>query len=84
MAEQERPPFLILSAAVQTYAWGKRGYNSEAGRLKSCGDEHFTIDEEQTYAEVRHVLVFPRSPDNHSMSCTIFHIHSNTCIHVSG
>ena len=63
MAEQGRPPFLILSAAVQTYAWGKRGYNSEAGRLKSCGDEHFTIDEEQTYAEVS-ALASPHSPAN--------------------
>ena len=46
------PPFLVLSPALQTYAWGKKGHNSEACRLKSCGDPDFQVDETQTYAEV--------------------------------
>ena len=49
----QRPPFLVLSPAVQTYAWGKKGYQSEACRLKACGDSDFEVDESQTYAEVR-------------------------------
>ena len=51
MADQ-KPPFLILSPAIQTYAWGKKGYQSEVCRLKACGDRDFQVDENQTYAEV--------------------------------
>ena len=46
-----RPPFLKLSCAVQTYAWGKVGPESEVAKLKS-GDPSFTVNKEQTYAEV--------------------------------
>ena len=46
-----RPPFLKLSCAVQTYAWGKVGAESEVAKLKS-GDPSFTVNKEQTYAEV--------------------------------
>jgi mannose-6-phosphate isomerase len=48
----DKPPFLVLSPAVQTYAWGKKGYQSEACRLKACGDSDFEVDESQTYAEL--------------------------------
>ncbi len=46
------PFFLKLSCAVQTYAWGKRGGESEVARLKKGGDPGFVVDEEQNYAEV--------------------------------
>lgn len=48
----EKPPFLVLSPALQTYAWGKRGSQSAACRLKASADPDFTPDENQTYAEV--------------------------------
>lgn len=49
----EKPPFLVLSPALQTYAWGKRGSQSEACNLKAGGEPDFVPDEKQTYAEVR-------------------------------
>ena len=58
----QRPPFLVLSPAVQTYAWGKKGYQSEVCRLKACGDSDFEVDESQTYAEVRLLLPFRPLP----------------------
>ena len=44
--------FLKLSCAVQTYAWGKVGRDSEVARLKS-GDPAFQLQEKQPYSEVR-------------------------------
>ena len=37
------PAFLKLSCAVQNYAWGKVGMESEVARLRS-GDPAFTVD----------------------------------------
>ena len=53
-----KPDFLRLSCAVQTYAWGKVGLESEVARLKKSeeGDD-FALDEKQTYAEVRSSIV---------------------------
>ena len=47
----DRPPFLRLSCAVQTYAWGKVGLAGEVARLKSS-DPGFSVKEGQPYAEV--------------------------------
>lgn len=48
-----KPDYLKLSCVVQTYAWGKVGLESEVARLKKGGEgDHFTVDNEQTYAEV--------------------------------
>ena len=52
------PPFLVLSPALQTYAWGKKGSRSEACRLKAFGDNDFEVDEHQTYAEVRFEIAY--------------------------
>lgn len=53
MVSEQRPAFLVLSPALQTYAWGKKGSDSEACKLKASGDHEFEPDEDQTYAEVR-------------------------------
>ncbi len=47
----DRPPFLKLSCAVQTYAWGKVGLAGEVAKLKNT-DPGFSVEEEQPYAEV--------------------------------
>ena len=47
-----QPPYLRLSCAVQKYAWGKLGMAGEVARLKVAGDPRFTLEEDQTYAEV--------------------------------
>lgn len=47
----ERPSFLKLSCAVQTYAWGKVGENGEVAKLKMA-DPGFSLDKEKPYAEV--------------------------------
>ena len=52
-----KPPFLILSPALQTYAWGRKGQQGEACRLKSYAERDFEVDENQTYAEVRVLCV---------------------------
>jgi len=49
---------LLLKCAVQTYAWGKRGSNSEVARLMKTADDSFVIDENMTYAEVMYLLIF--------------------------
>ena len=43
--------FLRLSCAVQNYAWGKVGSESEVARLKS-GEPGFIVNQDQPYAEV--------------------------------
>lgn len=48
------PLYLHLSCDVQLYAWGKVGLESEVALLKSSAEpSSFTVDEQQTYAEVR-------------------------------
>lgn len=47
----DRPPFLKLSCAVQTYAWGKVGLAGEVAKLKNT-DPGFSVEEEQPYAEL--------------------------------
>ena len=42
----------LLKCAIQTYAWGKKGSDSEVARLMKSADERFSIDENTTYAEV--------------------------------
>ncbi len=50
----KKPDFLKLSCVVQTYAWGKVGFQSEVARLKKSGEgDSFVVDENQTYAEVK-------------------------------
>ena len=50
---EKKLDFLKLSCAVQTYAWGKVGLDSEVARLKKSGEgDAFVVDEKQTYAEV--------------------------------
>jgi len=44
----------LLKCAMQTYAWGKRGCNSEVARLMKNADNSFVIDDNTTYAEVVH------------------------------
>ena len=57
----EKPPFLVLSPALQTYAWGKKGSQSEACSLKASADPDFVTDENQTYAEVGKIMPGPVS-----------------------
>lgn len=42
----------LLKCAVQTYAWGKLGPDSEVAKLSECGNEDFTVDEDTPYAEL--------------------------------
>ena len=42
----------LLKCAVQTYAWGKQGSNSEVARLMRNADDGFVVNENTTYAEV--------------------------------
>ncbi|KAG8440299.1 hypothetical protein GDO86_006166 [Hymenochirus boettgeri] len=46
------PRVFLLSCAVQDYAWGKLGSNSEVARLWSKGDKERPIDPEKPYAEL--------------------------------
>ncbi|XP_055518501.1 mannose-6-phosphate isomerase [Leucoraja erinacea] len=41
-----------LKCAVQHYAWGKVGLDSEVAKLVSCNDSSVVIDEEKPYAEL--------------------------------
>ncbi|PSN37566.1 Mannose-6-phosphate isomerase [Blattella germanica] len=41
-----------LRCAVQQYAWGKYGQNSEVAALNSNGDPDFMIDDDMPYAEL--------------------------------
>lgn len=41
-----------LRCAVQQYAWGKQGRQSEAALLNSSGDPDFLIDDDMYYAEL--------------------------------
>jgi len=51
----DSPAFLKLSCAVQNYAWGKVGMESEVARLRS-GDPGFTLDPQLPYAEVGGII----------------------------
>ena len=46
------PLYFHLSCAVQTYAWGKIGDDSEVARLKSSAEPQFIVDSKTPYAEV--------------------------------
>lgn len=46
-----------LTCAVQNYAWGKVGSDSEVAQLVVGGDPLAVIDEGRPYAEVRVPLV---------------------------
>ncbi|XP_059177855.1 mannose-6-phosphate isomerase-like isoform X2 [Physella acuta] len=46
------PQVFELKCAVQQYAWGKIGQDSEVARLKSSVDSTFKVDPETTYAEL--------------------------------
>lgn len=52
------PPVFPLSCAVQHYAWGKMGSNSEVARLLASSDPQARISEDKPYAEVRPGLYF--------------------------
>ena len=52
MEKECRPHYLRLSCAVQNYAWGKVGLESEVARLM-CGDPAFSLDKALPYSEVR-------------------------------
>ena len=41
-----------LRCAVQQYAWGKYGLNSEVAQLNGHGDPDFLVDETSPYAEL--------------------------------
>lgn len=51
-SEERRPYYLRLSCAVQNYAWGKVGRESEVAQLM-LGDPNFPLDDDLPYAEVR-------------------------------
>ena len=67
----EKPPFLVLSPALQTYAWGKRGSQSEACSLKASADPDFVIDANQTYAEVSKIMPRPVSMKCYRLSSSL-------------
>ena len=51
--ERNDPVHFQLSCAVQTYAWGKVGDDSEVARLKSSAEPtEFKVDTKSPYAEV--------------------------------
>ncbi len=55
---KKKPDYLRLSCAVQRYAWGKVGLDSEVARLKVASEpDQFVVEENQTYAEVGCYLI---------------------------
>ena len=46
-------PVFTLTCAVQNYAWGKAGLDSEVAKLVLGGDPLAVIEEDKPYAEVR-------------------------------
>jgi mannose-6-phosphate isomerase len=42
----------LIHGAVQSYAWGKHGLDSEVARLAQCGNEEFRVNSSSTYAEL--------------------------------
>ena len=51
--EKSESVYFHLSCAVQTYAWGKIGGDSEVARLKSSAEPtQFEVDTASPYAEV--------------------------------
>ena len=67
MKKSGDPVHLYLSCAVQTYAWGKIGDDSEVARLKSSAEPtQFQVDKESPYSEVcafTILLICPNSVD---------------------
>lgn len=60
------PAVFPLTCAVQNYAWGKVGSDSEVAKLVVGGDPLAVIDEGRPYAEVRvtvEVLVLAQTGD---------------------
>ena len=63
-SEQEKPDRLLvflllvfpLSCAVQKYAWGKVGLDSEVAKLVAGDDPQAVIERDQPYAEVWFLL----------------------------
>ena len=53
----ERPLFLKLSCAVQQYAWGKMGLDSEVAKVL-VEDPSRDVREDQPYAEVKADVCF--------------------------
>ena len=45
-------PVFKLAPGVQSYAWGKKGQSSLAAQFSQVSVPDFTIDEDETYAEV--------------------------------
>lgn len=41
-----------IRCAVQPYAWGKLGHNSEVALLQECAHPDFCIEESKPYAEL--------------------------------
>lgn len=46
-------PVFPLTCAVQNYAWGKVGLDSEVAKLVVGGDPLAVIEDDKPYAEVR-------------------------------
>lgn len=46
------PDSFQVKCAVQTYAWGKIGKDSEVAKLSKSGDSNFALDEDAPYAEL--------------------------------
>ena len=55
-----------LTCAVQPYAWGKIGENSEVAQLSQNGDTNFKLDVNSPYAEVAYLYPFLDKTHNHS------------------
>ena len=71
----ESPAFLKLSCAVQNYAWGKVGEESEVAR-RMGGDPAFTVDPKLPYAEVGRAIVYL---DSWSLYCLWYAIKEAGC-----
>lgn len=66
------PAVFPLTCAVQNYAWGKVGSDSEVAKLVVGGDPLAVIDEGRPYAEVRvavEVLVLAQTGDLLLLMC---------------
>jgi mannose-6-phosphate isomerase class I len=51
-------PVFKLAPGVQSYAWGKKGQSSLAAQFSQVSVPDFTIDDNETYAEVSAVGIF--------------------------
>lgn len=73
-----------LTCAVQNYAWGKIGVDSEVAKLVVGGDPLAVIEEGKPYAEVRLLLLYvitlnPHTQRANGRCCNYYFISKGPC-----